>query len=111
MEPKDLGVIVRKVVSVDGKTYYTVKGTKGEIFEIVVSSCGVVSRGQLIGGRGGEAQFSWIDTKQENGFIRSDGGNQSWHVYDQGTIFYKTIPSKPFNLFKKDTKLDDNIIS
>lgn len=54
MEPKDFGVIIRKVDSVDGKTYYTIKGSKNEIFEIVVNSGGVVNRGQLIGGRGGE---------------------------------------------------------
>ena len=56
-------------------------------------------------------QFMWEDTKQENGFIRTDCGKQSWHLYDEGVVSYKLVPSKPFKTFNKDKKLDTKIIS
>lgn len=110
MNPSDFGNVIRKVVSVDGNTYYTIKGPRKEIFEIEVLSGGIVNKGQIIGGVGGSAQFVWEDTKQANGFVRTDGGKQSWHFYDNGVVSYKVVPANPFKVFSKDSKLDTNVI-
>ena len=110
MEPKDFGVVLSESTSLDGNPLFIINGPRKEIFKIEVLSGGLVNRGEIIGGRGSSALFSWEDTKQENGFVRSDGGNQSWHFYDEGFITFKTIPCKPFEFFEKDSKIEPNII-
>lgn len=111
MQPNDFGKIMKERTLSNGDKLFTINGPRKEIFEIEVSSGGIVNRGQILAGRGAKAQFSWVDTKQENGFIRSDEGNQTWHCYDNGLVSFKSVPSKPFQVFAKDKKLNPDIIT
>lgn len=110
MDPKEFGEILREAVTLGGNPLFTIKGAREEIFEIEVLSGGLVNKGTIIGGRGGNAQFSWEDRKQEGGFIRSDGGKQSWQYYDGGLVSYKKVPSKPFISLEKDKRINNKFV-
>lgn len=112
MNPKDFGKVVNQITTSEGNPFFTILGHKREIYNIEVLSGGMVLRGQIVGGEGAHAQFSWQDVKQENGFIRSVGNKQSWHFTKDGEILsYKLVPCKNFKVQSIDKNLEKNFVA